>query len=104
LLGIASRSKSVVLVDEMENEIYYKHHDAIWRALLFFVRAYDTQVFVTTHSNEWLRALVRAAGNDVEDISLWRFERGDKGHPEIFQFTGETLRAGIMHGAEVRGG
>jgi predicted ATP-dependent endonuclease of OLD family len=104
LLGIASRSKSVVLVDEMENGVYYKHHRALWGALLHFTRAYETQLFLTTHSEEWLKALISAAANDVDDIALWRIERGDTGQHDLFQFTGETLKDGLEQGAEARGG
>jgi AAA15 family ATPase/GTPase len=103
LLGIASRSKSVVLVDEMENGIYYKHHRALWQALLHFARTYDTQLFLSTHSEEWLKALVSVAGDQVDDISLWRIERSEEGRPEVFQFEGNDLKAGIEYGAEVRG-
>ena len=104
LLGIASQPKSIVLVDEMENGVYYKHHDALWRSLLMFTRSYKSQLFVTTHSEEWLRALINAAGNDIDDIVLWRIERADKGQPEVLYFDGDTLKSGIEYGAEVRGG
>src|SRR5262249_530418 len=104
LLGIASRSKSVVLVDEMENGVYYKHHATLWQALLHFTRSYETQLFLSTHSHEWVEALVDAAGNDVDDIVLWRIERSESVQREVLRFSGEDLKAGIEYGTEVRGG
>jgi predicted ATPase len=104
LVSIASQTKSVVLVDELEDGIYYKHHEELWRTLLHFSRTYETQLFITTHSAEWLKALVIATGNDINDIALWRIERGENGRPELFQFEGIDLKAGIEYGAEVRGG
>jgi predicted ATPase len=101
MLSIASREKSVVLVDEMENGIYYKHYEALWRALLSLARNYQTQLFVTTHSDEWLKALVRAAGIEWGDIALWRIER-DAGQSVVRQFGGETFKAGVEAGGEVR--
>jgi AAA domain, putative AbiEii toxin, Type IV TA system len=105
LLGMASGAHSVCLVDELENGLYYKHHQAYWKSLLSFVRNFDSQLFVTTHSAEWLSALVNAAGEETNDISLWRFVRGEKnGQPDLFKFEGKDLRAGIEYGAELRGG
>lgn len=102
MLAMASRKKSIVLVDEIENGIFYKHHTAIWRGLITFMRENQSQLFVTTHSQECLNALVMAAGEQVDDISLWRVERSDDG-PSISQFTGEELQAGIEYGSEIRG-
>lgn len=101
LLAIASHPKSVVLVDEAENGVYYKHHAAYWRNLLSFARTYDTQLFISTHSEEFLEALVSAAGNDISDVALWRMEYSGQ-TPIVRQFSGETLKAGIEEGGEVR--
>ena len=98
---IASRTRSIVLVDEIENGIYFKHQNAIWKGLLRFLREHDAQMICTTHSKEWLEALVEAAGDKVDDISLWRVERA-KGQPTVRQFSGSALRSGIEHGTEIR--
>jgi hypothetical protein len=104
MLAIASTDRSVVLVDEIENGIFYTHQVALWRAILASIRKYEGQIFATTHSNEWLKALVQAAGDKMDDIALWRLERSENGTPVIFQFGGDTLRDAIKHGAEARGG
>lgn len=101
LLTIASRPQSIVLVDEIENGIYYKHQTAIWTGLLKFLRQHDGQMLATTHSKEWLDALVEAAGKQIDDVAVWRVEGGPDGR-EILQFSGDTLKAGVEHGVEVR--
>jgi predicted ATPase len=100
MLAIASRPRSVLTIDEIENGIYYKHQVSLWRSLLSFVREYDSQVFATTHSAEWLEALPEAAQGQVDDIALWRIERGEQ-QPTIRQFSGKQAIAGIRAG-EVR--
>jgi energy-coupling factor transporter ATP-binding protein EcfA2 len=102
LLCMATREKSVLLVDEIEVGTHYSHHQAIWSGLLKFMREYDSQLFVTTHSLECLQSLVKAAGRQVDDIALWRVERGVDGIPEIRQFSGDDLVAGVEFGQEVR--
>lgn len=103
MLGIASRSRAVVLVDEMENGVYHTHHAALWKAILSLSRNYQTQLFVTTHSEEWLTAMASATDVAVDDIAVWRLERNVGAQPTIYQFSGEKLIEGIRHGADVRG-
>lgn len=91
----------MVLVDEIESGLYHSHQTGLWRAVLRFARSYDCQLFVTTHSEEWLRALVDAAGEPLDDIALWRLER-DPAQPVVRQFSGASMRAGLETGRELR--
>ena len=101
MLHIAARDGAVVLIDEIEGGLYHIHQTGLWRSVLGFAREYDCQLFVTTHSEEWLEALVAAAGDALDDIALWRLERGDRG-PVVRQFSGVDLRAGLETGGELR--
>ena len=104
LLAIASRKSSVVCVDEMENGLFYSHQLSFWRSIISFTRDYNAQLFLTTHSKEWLEALSQAAGDDVRDIVLMRLERDENGRPELLKFEGADFKAGIEYNAEIRGG
>jgi hypothetical protein len=103
MLAVASRDRSAVLVDELESGLFHTHHEPLWRALLALIRTYESQLFTTTHSDEWLKALLRAADDKVDDIALWRLERGGGGPPALYQFDGDTLKDAIEFGAEARG-
>jgi hypothetical protein len=105
LLVLASHPRSVVLVDEIENGLYYKHQESFWRWLISFSTASEGQLFLSTHSQEWLVALTKAVGPEVtQNIAFWRLERNEEGKPVLFEFDGESLKAGVEYGAEVRGG
>jgi acyl-CoA hydrolase len=92
LLAMASKPRSVVLIDEIDSGLYHTHHVGLWRAILRFARSYDSQLFVTTHNEEWLEALFEAASTDVGDIALWRFERRlGIGQPKLLQFSGRQV-------------
>ena len=106
LLSVASSDpKSAVLtIDEIENGVYYKHQETMWRQLLHLVREKEAQIFATTHSLECLKTLIAAAGDDTDDIALWRIERDKDGQPELLQFSGDELASAIELDFEVRGG
>jgi len=99
MLAVASHRKGVVLVDEIENNTYFKHQPAIWRGLSSLARQTETQLFVTTHNEEWLEAVF--GENDVEDVALWRLERKDNG-PRLRQFSGKQISVAVRSSGEVR--
>jgi AAA domain, putative AbiEii toxin, Type IV TA system len=102
MLAITTRPTSVVLVDEIEDGIYYKHKTPIWRGLLELARTHDSQMFLTTHDEEWLGALLEASPNETSDIAVWRLERDGGGARVLRQFTGDALKASVMFGGDVR--
>lgn len=101
LLAIACRPRSVVLVDEIENGTYYRHLDAMWRAIIALLRENNSQLFVSTHSAECISALGRAVGKKIDDISLWQTERVEGEHV-ITQFPGKRLKLAIEYHQDVR--
>ncbi len=101
MLAIAIRPRSIVLIDEIENGIYFTHLAAIWRSVISLLRENDSQLFASTHSHECLEALVEAAKGDVRDVSLWRTDRSEDQNT-VSQFSGKDFRAGIEYGQEVR--
>ena len=50
LLSMAARPGGAILVDEMDNGVYYSHQKEVWSAVLSFAKEYDFQAFTTTHS------------------------------------------------------
>lgn len=101
MLALASRPKSIVIVDEIEAGIFYKHKTALWRGLLSLARDHGSQMFLTTHDEEWLEALVEASEDNIDDIALWRLERTPSG-PIMRQFAGEAFKAAEKFGGELR--
>jgi len=101
MIALAAQPKSVVLVDEIEDGIYYRHKTGLWRGILELARKNDCQMFLTTHDEEWLAALSEATENEVSDIALWRCERLESGRRVLKQFSGRQAMAAIKTG-EVR--
>jgi predicted ATPase len=102
LLAIASRERNVVMVDEVENGIYFKHHLPFWRALLNARSQMDGQLFLTTHSDEWLKAMVAGSNGAMKDVAVWRMRRGREGEPELDRMSLANLKDGIELGVELR--
>jgi predicted ATPase len=101
LSAILYRAHGVVLIDEIENGIYYERLQAMWQTLWRLTTQHDTQIFVTTHSSECLQALLPILEQHEADVSLLRAER-DNGSSRIVQFEGRELNAALEKHGELR--
>lgn len=101
MLAIASSENGVVIIDEIENGIHYSHLGGIWRSLIAFIREYKCQMVISTHSQECLLALSKAAGSTMDDIRLWQMDRGD-GQSTVNRFSGDDLRLALQYHEEIR--
>jgi predicted ATPase len=102
MLTILERPQGVILIDELENGVYYAHLTSIWKTILALLREGEAQLFVTTHSKECLEALASAAGRNYKDIALWRTERNTNDEFVVRKFSGEDFKAGIEYEEDVR--
>ena len=83
----------LVLVDEIENGLYYRNLESAWRAIDAASQEANAQLFATTHSAECVQAALRAvsAGN-ADAFRLYRMERQD-GRLRVVEFDHETAEA-----------
>jgi predicted ATPase len=98
LLSIAYRKDGLVLVDEVESGIYHQRQKKYATAILRLSRDYQTQLFMTTHSDEWLRNFLTATSDDDSDIAFWRMERDKNQRPALRRFTVAEFAEGMSAG------
>lgn len=99
LLAIRATPYSYILLDEIENGFYYSRLPDIVRALYELANKSNVQLFVTTHSQEFLRAVGNVAQKHEKDFALLRTLHNGK---EVQQFSGLTFRRAIDQHAELR--
>ncbi len=102
LLAITFVKNGIVMIDEIENGIYWKKMPNIWKTLRSFCHNNGVQLFATTHSNECLQAILPAMEKNVEDFSLIRTEVDGKANYKIRQFSGKSFKAALIMRGEVR--
>ena len=92
LLAVILHNKGIVLVDEIENGLYWEKMPNIWERLREICVERGVQLFATTHSNECLRSLMGAMQGHEDDFSLIRTVV-TKGKHSVEQFTGRPFAA-----------
>ena len=71
----ANRPK-ILLIDEIENGLYYEGMEDFWKGLMAVLEDQDVQLFATTHSRECMEAALKAASAmDGDPLRYLRLDR-----------------------------
>lgn len=101
LVAVRNYSPGVVLIDEIENSIYYKMYPALWEMLYKFAIRSSTQLFLTTHSLECLKHAVPLMKLHREDFNLIQVFQ-EQGVSGAMVLPGEEAASAIESDLEVR--
>ena len=74
LIAIRTHRGGVVLIDEIENGIYFGMFPSLWETLYRFAKDNSTQLFLSSHSLECLRAATETMNKNSHDFSLIQVE------------------------------
>lgn len=102
LLAVMTAQEGLVLIDEIENGLYYGQLQKAWKAIDFASRASKAQVFATTHSLECASAAVSAFEDSLpKDFRLHRLERKKDG-VRVVTYEHKKARIALDLNLEVR--
>jgi hypothetical protein len=102
LLHIVHSKGTALFVDEIENGFHFSRHKRLWEQLLTSASAYETQLFVSTHSWECLNAvapLMERLPNDFAMVQVYQ----ENGVGNAVVVPGRDAAAAIENEIEVRG-
>jgi len=102
LMSLIISKNKIILIDELENGIYYKKLYSFWKVIIEIMKDEDIQLFVTTHDKESIEALNRASEDmefvDITSIELYKKE--DTIYPIIRQYN--SFNTTVASGMDVR--
>ncbi len=102
LLGIESKDTKTAFIDEIENGLHFSMLPAFWKALERMCRGRGVQLFVTTHSQECLQALVSASGVRLNEVAFYRTDLNRAGASTVERVSSKDVAAALEYGTEVR--
>jgi hypothetical protein len=101
MLAIVAFRGGAILIDEIENGIFYDQYPMVWKTLIDLAEDQKTQLFISTHSGECLQALLPLIRGSENDFVLLRAEK-ENGLSRISQFTGKEFEGALSKGGEIR--
>ena len=65
--ALYNAKNGILIIDEVDNGLYFKSMETLWKSILYMARKYDIQVFLSTHSVDSLNALSRVLADQTND-------------------------------------
>lgn len=100
----ANRPK-ILLIDEIENGLYYEGMEDFWKGLMAILEDQDVQLFATTHSRECMEAAHKAAASmEGDPLRFLRLDRrvDDPNKIVATTFGKEEMQTAIEFNREMR--
>ena len=101
ITAVRQFQNGIVLIDEIENGTYYQKFEQLFSVLNSSSEAAQAQIFLTTHSLEFLKAASNVIEEKPEDFSLIQIVQGPRG-TEAVVVPGVNAAAAIENNIEVR--
>ncbi len=96
----------ILIVDEVDNGLYYKTMEILWSALLKSAKQLDVQLFVSTHSVDSLKALNKVLSHgcieNQQDIAVFTLRRGEDGEIDNYRYDYEKFNYVLGREVEIR--
>lgn len=96
----------IILIDEIDNGLYYMSMKSLWKAVLFMATKFDIQVFVSTHSLDSLNALNALLEEDEqstqEDVSILTLRKYNGDNITAYRYQYEDFNYLLNREEEIR--
>jgi AAA15 family ATPase/GTPase len=112
ILSIYNAKGGIVVIDEIENGIYFSTLNKLWKSILFTAKKCNTQVFITTHNYETIKSLKECLSNldessEVanslkEDIKVYSIRKLSNGIHKSYPFNYSEFENAINEDLELR--
>jgi AAA domain, putative AbiEii toxin, Type IV TA system/AAA ATPase domain len=103
ILASLTYQKGVLLIDEVENGIFYRRYRDLWSLMRRLAVQRNNQIFTTSHSLECLRAALPVVEKHPQEFSLIRMGIGPDG-VTARQYSGAQFAAALAEDVDPRGG
>ena len=101
-LSMEQASGGMMLIDEIENGLHYRVQGEVFSVLLELAKAFDVQIFATTHSRECIVAAHQALNREGHrEFAYYRLDRRGK-EIKAVSYDVEMLDTSIEFGMGIR--
>lgn len=99
--SILNEKSSYLFIDEIETGIHHINFEKLCKNLIKIAEKRDIQLFITTHSDEFLKTFYKELENEKDDITLYRFQKENNIIDKI-HYTKEAVIEAFEDGWDIR--
>jgi AAA15 family ATPase/GTPase len=103
ILALLNAGNGFLLIDEFENGLHYTVQEQLWNIIFKLAPKLNTQVFVTTHSNDCIKGFgtVLNCSDNASEGKLIRLDREENNIKHV-EFNAEELQVSNEQNIEIR--
>jgi hypothetical protein len=101
LLHVAHAERTATFIDELENGLHFSRHEKIWSQLLESATEFQSQIFASTHSFEFIKAAAPVIKKHPDQFAIVRAYQ-DEGVGKATILQGDAALSLIEAGLEIR--
>lgn len=105
VVALYSCRDGILLVDEIDNGLYYSVMKKLWKTLLEMAEQFNVQLYVTTHNMDSLHGLEQILSDNGEfqdKVSLYKLIHRDDDSMRILHYDYESFSTLLQNANEVR--
>ncbi len=107
ITAIANPTRSIILIDEIENGLHYSAYEQLWKSILELSKTLGSQLFITSHNIETLKCLEKILKNtkyeDFQELVKVYTVAETKIGFKTYQYSFEGFKDAIENELELRG-
>ncbi len=101
-LALVHSRDGILLIDDIDTGLHYTVMQDMWKFLDSATKAYNVQVFATTHSRDCYDSLAAISHESVSDDSEVTIQRIERGREKAVAYSEQMITAAAEHDYEVR--
>ena len=99
-VAAVAAANGLLLIDEIESGLHHSIFNNLTRKLAEAAKQQNSQIFLTTHSQDCVGALA-ALANDY-DVRIFRLHRYQAGDHCVYRFDPQSVACAVENGLEIR--
>ena len=105
VLSIMTIEKGILLIDEVENGLFYQNQELLWSYIFKALKKNDVQIFATTHSYDCIQAYISSYDPiemEGDELRLYRIQKQEDGLFSTTKYDHGELKINMEKGWEIR--
>jgi len=102
--GISETSNELLMIDEIENGLHVTVLDQVWKVVLDWSGKYNTQVFITTHSEDAIKSLRKVSDEHLfsDAVACYRLVKFPDDVVRAYRYSQEQLGMALDSHTDIR--
>lgn len=99
--AILKEDADYLFIDEIESGIHYLNFEKLCKSLIKIAENKNIQIFITTHSEEFLKSFYNELGDEKDEITLYRFQKKNNELRKVY-YSKEKAKKAFENGWDIR--